>query len=372
MSPVLFRLKHIDWMTFVVVIMLTILGISAIFSLDRGQSLTPYPYLMKQIIAFGIGIAIILFIQQFQYIFFASVSTYVYLVSIALLVAVLFFGETVRGTRGWFMIFGFSLQPVEFAKSALVIHLAHFLSTHRDYARTWWLLFGSFVITSVPVALTLTQPDVGSALMMVATWLVMVLVSGIHRFQFIIGVVMTIIILAVSWLFLLEPYQKDRIHTFFDPTEDRLGRGYNVAQSMIAVGSGQIMGRGLGFGSQSQLRFLPESRNDFIFAALSEELGLVGTTLIILLFFILWMRVLYGTYRVSDDFGMFVLVGFFALTLIQTCVNIGMNIGLMPVTGVGLPFVSYGGSALIAYYVLLGVVLTVLRDSKGVRAMSFF
>ncbi len=364
MKPFARTIQKLDWIVLASVLTLTIFGLIAIFSLDRGQELASYPFLTKQLIAFGIGIGCIFLFQRFQYEFFKSTSTYAYIVAIVLLVSVLFFGNTIRGTTGWFVIAGFSLQPVEFAKIALLVHLSHFFARNRDHFRTWWFLFGSFVITAIPVTLTVLQPDAGSAMIMMGMWIVMVFVSGIRRTQFTFFVVAALLAVSMSWVFLFEDYQKDRIRTFMDPAGDPLGRGYNVNQSIIAVGSGQFFGKGLGFGSQSQLRFLPESRNDFIFAAIAEELGFIGSSVILILLFVIWLRLLLGAQHASDDFGMFVLVGFLSILMIQTLVNVGMNMGITPVTGIGLPFVSYGGSSLIAQYMMVGVVLTVLLHTR--------
>ncbi len=356
--------QRFDWVVLASVLTLTIFGLTAIFSLDRGQELASYPFLKKQLVAFGIGVACVWLLTRLPYTFFKSTSTYMYVGAILLLLGVLFFGETIRGTKGWFVVAGYSLQPVEFAKLALLVHLAHFFGRNRDHFRTWWFLFGSAVITAIPVTLTLLQPDAGSALIMIAMWIVMVFVSGIRRMQFTLFVVLVFLFASLSWMFLLEPYQKDRIRTFMDPAGDPLGRGYNVTQSIIAVGSGQFYGKGLGFGSQSQLRFLPESRNDFIFAAIGEELGFVGSSVILFLLFAIWLRLLLGAQYARDDFSMFVLIGFLSILIFQSLINIGMNMGITPVTGIGLPFVSYGGSSLIAQYMMVGIVLTVLVHTR--------
>lgn len=358
------RVQQIDWVIVIGVMLLTIFGLTAIFSLDRGQELYEYPFLSKQIFAFLVGLIALSVIQYFQYTFYRDISTYMYIASILLLIAVLFFGETIRGTRGWFVFGPVSLQPVEFAKFALMVHLGHYFSRHRDHFKTWWFLIGSAVLAGIPVVLTLLQPDAGSAFTMFVLWAVLVLVSGIRRVQFSVLMVLGLIVAMIGWSFLLQPYQKDRIASFLDPTGDPLGRGYNVTQSIVAVGSGQLFGRGLGFGSQSQLRFLPESRNDFIFAAISEELGLFGSTIILSLLAMVVFRILYKIRFVPDDYGLFVLIAFVTLVMVQVVVNVGMNIGLMPVTGIGLPFVSYGGSSLLAQYMMVGIVLTILAQSK--------
>ncbi len=365
-------LKKVDWLLLTAAILLNSFGLVAIFSLDRGQSSTEYPFFYRQLFAAGIGLLCVFAAFRFQYTLFRSLSTSLYILSLVLLVGVLMFGETIRGTQGWFVVGGFSFQPVEFAKIALTLHLAHFFARNRDHFRTWWPFIGSGIIVSLPVLLTVLQPDAGSALMMCALWLVMILVAGVRRVHVLSFVIAGTIFSLVAWFFLLADFQKDRIRTFFDPTGDPLGRGYNVAQSIIAVGSGGMWGKGLGYGSQSQLRFLPEARTDFIFAAIGEELGFVGVATMIILLGLIWYRVLHIAHHAVDDFGLFVVVGFFTLSLVQTMVNVGMNIGLLPVTGIVFPFVSYGGSALLFVYVLLGIVLLIgtSAHSKGFRIIE--
>lgn len=356
--------KKIDWLLFSAVLFLNLFGLAAIFSLDRGQGLVAYPFLKKQLIAVAIGIFLVAITMRIQYTLFRSVSTILYIASLVLLIGVLIFGHTIRGTRGWFVVGGFSFQPVEFAKVALIIHLAHFFARYRDHFRTWWSLVGSGIIVLIPVTLVLFQPDAGSALLLIATWIVMLLVAGVRRVHVTFFTMVSIIFVIVAWFFLFAPYQKDRIRTFFDPTGDPLGRGYNVSQSIIAVGSGGIAGKGLGAGSQSQLRFLPEARTDFIFASLGEELGFIGVGTILTLLAIIWYRIMILTRTTPDDFGIFMVMGFLTVHTLQSFINIGMNIGVLPVTGIVLPFVSYGGSAIIFTYFLLGIILSISSSSR--------
>lgn len=354
----------IDWYLLGAVALVTLFGLAGIFSLDRGQLLEGLPFFSRQLMAWGISLGIVGILSRFEYRLFQYVSSGAYLLSVGLMILVLFFGHTIRGTTGWFAFAGFSFQPVEVMKVMLIVHLAHFFSKNRDHFRTWWVIVGSSIITGIPVVLTLLQPDAGSALLMLGTWFVMLLISGVQRKHVIAGGVIMVIATAIAWNFFFAEYQKNRIRTFFDPAHDIQGSGYNVNQSIIAVGSGRILGKGLGFGSQSQLRFLPEARTDFMFAALAEELGLVGILLLISLMAFIQTRLLSIATHAVDDFGVFVVMGYSTLLLVQTLVNVGMNMGILPVTGIVLPFVSYGGTALIAQWLLLGIVLQISRASR--------
>ena len=209
------------------------------------------------------------------------------------------------------------------------------------------------------------QPDLGSAMILFLTWLAMVLLLPVPK-KTILAIFLIILVLAAgAWLFVLQDYQKDRLLTFVQPQRDPLGSGYNVRQSVVAVGSGQVLGRGLALGSQSQLNFLPEQETDFIFAVIAEELGFVGAGLLLLLFASLFLRLYKIARETRDDFGNFLCLGIITYLTIQTFINIGMNLGIAPVTGIPLPLVSYGGSSLVSILIALGIVLNVNGKNQG-------
>ncbi len=220
-------------------------------------------------------------------------------------------------------------------------------------------------ITLVPVVLVLFQPDLGSALLLLGMWGAVVLFAGIKKRYLLALAVCAAAAGWLAWTVLFADYQRARILTFLDPSTDPLGQGYNVTQAIIAVGSGGLFGRGLGFGSQSQLKFLPESQTDFIFAVIAEELGFIGVSLVIGAFFMLFFRLERLAARTEDDFTSFLLLAIGSVLFLQFCVNAGMNLGLLPVTGVGLPLVSYGGSSLIFTLLMLGVAESVAIRSAG-------
>jgi len=287
--------------------------------------------------------------------FYESTARISYLVAFLSLVAVLFFGETIRGTTGWFRIFGFSFQPAEFAKIALVMFLAWRIERQARRFGTWHFVASTLFVTLGLAGLIMLQPDLGSALILLATWFALLVLTGTKK-RYIFGLIgIGIFVALVSWVALLKPYQQERIMTFVDPARDPLGSGYNVTQSIIAVGSGQVFGRGLGFGSQSQLHFLPEAQTDFIFSVIGEELGFVGVSIVLVLYLILLIRLVRIAYACRSDFCAYVVLGVASIFLFHIIINIGATVGMLPVTGVTLPFLSYGGSSLIINFLLIGI-----------------
>jgi rod shape determining protein RodA len=272
---------------------------------------------------------------------------------------VLIFGQTVRGTRGWFQLFGFGIQPVEIAKFSAIIWLAWYFSKHARNIDLFKNILMSGLWIGGLVFLVLMQPDFGSALTMLGIWFLMLIVLGIRKRHLSLILGLAVSASTCAWLFLFKEYQKDRILVFLDPSRDPLGRGYNITQAAIAVGGGQMWGRGLGYGSQSQLKFLPESQTDFIFAVLGEEFGFIGISILVMLWIIFFWRLAQIMKRSDNDFGALLVLGVMLLFFIQIMVNAGMNIGLAPVTGISLPFISYGGSFLIMSLIMIGMVQSV-------------
>jgi rod shape determining protein RodA len=210
----------------------------------------------------------------------------------------------------------------------------------------------------------LAQPDFGSALILFFVWLAMIIMAGFNKKYLAVILLIILVLGAFSWLFYFKPYQKERLLTFLNPSFEPLSQGYNVAQAIIAVGSGGLWGRGIGFGSQSQLKFLPESQNDFIFGVISEELGFLGVILVFLFFGIFFYRLLVNIKKINNDFGIFFILGVMSLIFIEMFINIGMNIGVLPVIGISLPFLSYGGSAMLANLIMVGIVENIIIKSK--------
>ncbi len=353
--------RNYDWLLTVVIFVLSAIGLASIYSVDLslGDELVFFP---TQIIALVIGLVLSFVISGFHIVTYQSLSRLAYSLSFVLLVGVLIFGTTVRGTTGWFQVAGFSFQPAEVAKIALVLFLAWLIQRHGQRFDTWQFVFSSGLFTALLVGLIMLQPDLGSSLILVGIWFGLLLLTGVKkRFLFLIAL-LGLVTFLLSWTFLFADYQKDRLTTFLSLESDPLGAGYNVSQSIIAVGSGNLLGRGLGFGSQSQLHFLPEAQTDFIFSVLAEELGFVVVfTIFTIYFFVLWRFVKIAR-QSSDDFSTYVVLGIAIYLFIQIVINIGGAVGMLPVTGVTLPFLSYGGSSVIANFILLGIVQSAARS----------
>jgi rod shape determining protein RodA len=352
-----------DAILFFTALVLVCIGLAAIYSVDlsRGEGLS---FFSRQLLALGIGVGGMILLSRPHITFYEAHAKFIYVVALVLLISVLFFGTTIRGTTGWFRFLGFSFQPAEFAKLALVVFLAWRIDRQARQFQVWQFLLVMTVLAGILVGLIMLQPDLGSALVLMGIWFGMILLAGIPK-RYTVGVIALGILVAVcSWMFLLKDYQKDRILTFVDPERDPLGSGYNVTQSIIAIGSGGIFGRGLGFGSQSQLHFLPEAQTDFIFSVIGEELGFVGVFLVLSLHGLLIFRLVLIGYRARGEFAAYVTLGIALLFLFQVCINVGAAIGLLPVTGVTLPLVSYGGSSLIANFLLLGIAESAARSSR--------
>lgn len=340
------------------VLLLTSIGLLALYSFS--ETVAGNIYFGKQLVIGLVGIGMMFFVGTLDYRHFARMSTPLYFLTIAVLSFVLFFGSEIRGTVGWFSVAGFQVQPVEFAKLVLVIFLASFISKKRSELGEWTRLIASLFLSALLILLVLEQPDLGSSLVLAFIWLSMILVSGIRWSHFLVLGALGLVLIGTSWFFLAD-YQKARLETFLNPELDPQGSGYNVLQSMVAVGSGGLTGKGIGHGSQSQLNFLPEKHTDFIFAVISEELGLVGGGLIIFLYALLLYRIARIAEMARDNTGYLIAVGVLALFFIHILINLGMNMGFLPVTGLPAPFLSYGGSALLAFFIGLGLLLSVYR-----------
>lgn len=360
--------KKNDWTLIVAVLLLIILGLLAIYSVALGQGGGEFLNFKKQLAWLAAGSVLLLIFANIDYHFWQRLSWLGYLFSLLLLILVLTpLGSTIRGTQGWFNLGLFSFQPVELTKIFLILALA---DIYRRYSRTLHKFVHLIVIGLIvllPLGLVLLQPDFGSGMVLFFTWLISFF--SITKNKWHLAAVVTLMILAftVSWFFIFQDYQKDRINTFLHPENDPLGEGYNVSQSIIAVGAGRLLGRGLGFGSQSQLKFIPESQTDFIFAVIAEELGFLGVTLLLGLYGLIFYRCYKIAARAPDDYGLFLAFLVAVLVFIHLMVNVGMGIGLLPVTGISLPFVSYGGSFLVTSLFLISLCLNVHKSSLTAR-----
>lgn len=349
------QIQRFDWIMLLSTALLFLFGLAAIYSVELSRESADFILVKKQLLTFVLGLILLTATAFGNYVFFRSWGRVLYFVGLALMVLVLIFGRELNGTRGWFIFFGVSFQPVEYMKVALAIQLARYFGEHARRRFGWQEIFGSGLLTTIPIFLTALQPDVGSAMLMIGLWAITLFFAGIRAKHVValsgIGIIFSIL----SWFWFLEDYQKDRLLTFLYPSANPLSTGYNVMQAKIAIGSGQWFGRGLGFGSQSQLQFLPESQTDFIFAVIGEELGFLGVMILLIAFTILLFRILRLAKGARDNFTGYLALTFFALFCTQMIVNIGVNLSLLPATGIALPFVSYGGSSLLFSMVVIGI-----------------
>lgn len=347
-------LQRIDWWLAASALALSGVGLLVLYNLSWPED----SRFLKQLAFTGVGVAVLFALQLADAHFWRNASVVLYGLAVALLLGLLLFGEPTRGARGWIAVGAIGFQPAEFSKLAVILFLATTLERLRfDLARFSDML-AVLVIAGVPALLIALQPDMGNALILLATSSTMVLYTGLDKKKLAVLVLLAAAVAGIAWLLVLAPYQKDRIRTFLSPQSDPLGAGYNVAQSVVAIGSGGFFGRGLGLGTQSQLDFLPEQETDFIFAAGAEELGFLGASLILGLYAVLLWRLWRMHGRERNLYSAFLVLGALALFFFQATVNIGMNMGLLPVTGVTLPFVSYGGSSLVVSFAALGVALS--------------
>jgi rod shape determining protein RodA len=353
-------LQCFDWGLLALTLAIGAVGLVALYSAVSAGAMEPDITLFKkQLIWYGGGMGVMVFCFIFDYKQFERFANFIYLASVGSLAAVLFFGKYVGGSRRWLPLGPFSLQPSEMAKVAVIIVLARYYAklintdglTLRD-------LMGPALLTAVPFALIVRQPDLGTAMVIALIAGALTLFAKIERRAF-SWLVATFAMLIPSVWFFLRGYQKQRILTFLNPDRDPLGAGYHIIQSKIAIGSGMVTGKGFLKGTQNALSFLPEQHTDFIFSVLAEEWGLMGTLTVIFLFLfiIAWGLRIAG--RCRDPFGTLLAVGVTAMIAWQVLINIGMVMGLMPVVGVTLPFISYGGSSIITMMMGIGLLMNV-------------
>lgn len=361
------RLLTLDFILALSVVVLCSLSLIMLFSMFSTSN--QLELFHRQAFFAILAIILMIAVGLIDYDHLKTYSRFFFLITVCVLAFVLFFGATVNGTAGWINLGFTSVQPVEFAKVILIIYLAHFISQKRSELGEIATIVGSFMITAVLAGFILYQPDTGSAMVMIAIWLGMIIASGIKK-RYIGGfLLLACVVMIFSWNILAQ-YQKDRITTFLNPQSDPRDAGYNVIQSLVAVGNGGVAGRGVGSGTQSGLNFLPEKHTDFIFASYVEALGFVGAAFLLLLFTIIFVRMRRIALFAKDAFGYFLVVGVTVLLFVHVTVNVGMNMGVVPVTGIPLPFVSYGGSALISMSAAVGIALSVYRYRQKIRAQD--
>lgn len=358
------KILKLDWFLLAFVALLLAISLLALYSISVAGKGEGANIFQRQIIFALIGIVIMFIFSSFNSHYFRLHSTKIYFITLAVLALLLIWGKIIRGTSGWIGFGSWHVQPVEIAKLSLIVFLASFISQKKNQMMASARLIISFFLTAVMIFFVLKQPDFGSAAVLAGIWLGIMLVSGINKKHFLLLVLASFIAVFSAWFFLAD-YQKARIINVIRPEIDPRGSGYNVIQSMVAMGSGGVLGKGIGHGSQSQLNFLPEKHTDFIFAVIVEESGLIGAVLILSLFAAFFYRLKKIADSSHDNFNYLLVAGIMMMFAIQIFINIGMNVGVVPVAGIPLPFLSYGGSSLVVSFASVGIALGIFRRRKN-------
>jgi rod shape determining protein RodA len=345
---------HLDWLLIGAIFFLTMIGIAMIYSTTGGWRLP-----VVQLYAVIIGVIGFLIFLSIDYRALTDKSHFVYLALLGMLIYVLLFGTTAGGARRWISLGAFNLQPSEFAKLGVALVLAKFFGENRRGAPTSGDLVIAAFLAGLPLILIAREPDLGTAVTLIPIYLGIGYVAGMR--MRILGILAAVAIVAtpIAWSYALKPYQKSRVETFLDPSLDPKGAGYQQIQAQITVGSGGLWGKGYRKGTQGQLRFLPVAHNDFIFSALAEEQGFAGVLIVLSLYLIVIWRSLEAARLAKDRLGAYLVMGVLSSFGFQVIYNIAMSAGLLPVKGLTLPLLSYGGSSMIATLASFGLVLSV-------------
>ena len=322
------------------------------------QGVINYDFVVKQGVAFVFNLLIVLFFSRYDYTKLKRFAKPLYGINLIVLLAVMFVGTSALGAQRWIQLGPITIQPAEFSKLIMIICTAALLSDRIGKLNTWRSLLPIALFVGIPFLLVLKQPDLGTSLVFLAIALGMLFISNIKMSLLRNAAIVGIILAPIGWHF-LKDYQKSRILVFLDPNADPFGAGYHIIQSKIAIGSGELFGKGLFQGTQSQLNFLPENHTDFIFSVIGEELGFLGCLFILFLYFILIYRGLITAKECKDPFGMLLATGIVSMWAFQILVNVGMTCGIMPVTGIPLPFMSYGVSALTTNMMAMGILMSI-------------
>lgn len=357
--------KKTDWVLLGSAALISLGGLSSMYAFGVGTS-----FAEKQVIWLFLGVLVFFIFSFIDFRFLRETAVVVGIYSTALAMLALLFavGIAIHGAQSWFDLGLFTVEPVDPAKLALIVVLAKYFSRrHIEIARVRHLLVSGAYAFALFI-LVFLQPDFGSAVILAGVWMGMVLIAGIPLRHLAVLLATGIAAFSFLWFFVFEPYQQARIMTFINPTADASGAGYNALQSTVAVGSGGLLGKGIGYGTQSRLQFLPEHETDFIFAAFAEEWGFVGTLIILFLFGALMYRLVENAKEGATNFESLFTLGVAVLFGIHITIHIGMNIGLLPVTGITLPFMSYGGSHMLTGYALLGIVNSMRKYGRTVHS----
>jgi rod shape determining protein RodA len=354
-----FYFRDLDWILLAIALGISFIGILEIYSTTSRTHLSHQ--WIHQVFWVAIGCCLAVAVSSIDYHLILDQTPWLYGLTILSLGALLIGGAKVGGTRRWIHVAGFTLQVSEFAKLVIMLMVVAELSGIRARSVTWWQLAKIGVLTAIPMLLVALEPDLGTALTFLPIVVAAVFLAGVRGRQVGLIVLVGLLALPIGWRF-LRPYQRARLETFFHPSQNTQGASYQLTETKIAIGSGGIWGKGLGNGTQSQLGFIPVSHADAIFAAYAEEEGFVGTLLALALYLGLLLRLLDGAQQAADRAGALLLVAFSAILFSQVAVNVGMMIGLFPITGIPLPLMSQGGSAALSVFLGLGLAMGVKKQ----------
>ncbi|WP_353686600.1 rod shape-determining protein RodA [Thermodesulfovibrio sp. 3462-1] len=357
-------ISYFDWITFAIVFFICILGILTLYSatrppLDEGEQ---PPFYVKQLIWLAIATLTLIAFVTFDYIKLKNFWLIFYIIGILLLIIVLFTGKTAMGAKRWINLGFFSFQPSEVFKIIFIISISAFLEDKQSPLSIKDTLKALLIFGIIPFSLIIKQPDLGTAVLLFAITFIMIIYKGLPVRLLILLLFIFIISIFFLWEILwegLKEYQKNRLIAFIDPSIDPKGIGYNIMQSVITVGSGGLFGKGFLEGTQGPLKFLPERHTDFIFPIFAEEWGFIGCFILLTLYFTLFIRCWKTSIIAKDEFGKLLSIGFTSIFVLYFFINIGMTLGIMPVVGIPLPFMSYGGTTLVANFIGIALVINV-------------
>ena len=355
------HLKNLDWILIISALLLVGIGLLSLYSSSLAKG--DFSNFKKQIIFFGIGFFLMLGLSFFDWRALRDnpyLILILYFFCLVALLSLFFFAPEIRGVKSWYKIGGLTIDPIEFTKLVLIILLAKYFSTrHVEMYQIRHILLSGFYFL-IPAILVFFQPDLGQVIILILLWSGILIVSGISFKRFLILIFCFLLIFILAWNFALKDYQKVRVLSFIQPQlADPLAIGWSQNQAKIAIGSGGVFGQGIGSGSQTQYGFLPEPQTDFIFAAIAEETGLIGVSVLFFLFSILIWRISKIVLSAQTNFPRLFASGFVILLISQIFIHIGMNIGILPIIGIPLPLISYGGSSLIATFIELGILQSI-------------
>lgn len=351
------------WTLFLPALALSLLGVLTMHPFSAEESLAPRQLLW---IVFGIIVYAVCAMADMHIIRRTIVIVTGYVLAVLLLLALLIFVDPVQGAKSWFTLGAFSFQPADLAKIVLVAFMAKYFSRRHVEIRHVKHLVLAGIYAALIIGLVLIQPDLGTAVILSFVWFGIVLVSGISKKHLFVVFLLGLMAAVSLWFFGLHEYQRTRIVAFLNPAADIRGAGYNAYQAVVAAGSGELFGKGIGYGTQSKLRFLPEYETDFIFAAFAEEWGFIGVTLALLLYALIIYQLFSLARRAATNFDAFFTIGVALLFLAHVFIHAGINLGLLPVTGTTIPFMSYGGSHILIEFAALGIVASLSRHARSV------